>query len=45
MNEPILLGGGNKRICPEDGTARPLQLVWSITAGTGMQICTYHVAS
>jgi hypothetical protein len=44
----LLLGGcdvshgGNKRIFPEDGAARPLQLVWSFTAGTGIQICTYH---
>jgi dihydrofolate reductase len=42
--EPILLGGG-KRIFPEDGTARPMQLVKSVTAGTGVQICTYHRAS
>ena len=44
MIEPILLGGG-KRIFPEDGTARPMQLVKSVTAGTGVQICTYHPAS
>jgi dihydrofolate reductase len=44
MIEPILLGGG-KRIFPEDGTARPMQLVRSVTAGTGVQICTYHPAS
>src|SRR5437667_4384143 len=42
--EPILLGGG-KRIFPEDGVARPLQLVTSVTAGTGAQICTYRPAS
>jgi len=41
--EPIVLGGG-KRIFPEDGTARPMQLVKSVTAGTGVQICTYHPA-
>ncbi|MQA17729.1 MAG: dihydrofolate reductase, partial [Pseudonocardiaceae bacterium] len=41
MIEPILLGGG-KRIFPEDGTARPMQLVECVTAGTGVQICTYH---
>jgi dihydrofolate reductase len=35
--EPILLGGG-KRIFPEDGVARPLALVVSIRAGTGVQI-------
>ncbi len=43
MIEPILLGGG-KRIFPDDGTARPMQLVNSITTGTGVQICTYHPA-
>jgi dihydrofolate reductase len=41
MVEPILLGGG-KRIFPDDGIARPMQLVKCITAGTGVQICTYH---
>ena len=41
MIEPVLLGGG-KRIFPEDGTARPMQLVTSVTAGTGVQICTYR---
>jgi len=44
MIEPILLGGG-KRIFPEDGTARPMQLVKWITAGTGVQICTYRPSS
>ena len=43
MIEPILLGGG-KRIFPEDGAARPMQLVKSITAGTGVQVCTYQPA-
>ena len=43
MIEPILLGGG-KRIFPDDGTARPLQLVNSVTAATGVQVCTYHPA-
>jgi dihydrofolate reductase len=42
--EPILLGGG-KRIFPDDGTARPMQLVKCVTAGTGVQICTYRPAS
>jgi hypothetical protein len=41
--EPILLGGG-KRIFPEDGVARPLQLASSTTAGTGVHICTYRPA-
>ena len=44
MIEPILLGGG-KRIFPEDGEARPMQLVASITTGTGVQVCTYRPAS
>jgi dihydrofolate reductase len=44
MVEPILLGGG-KRIFPEDGRARPMQLVKSATAATGVQICTYHPVS
>ena len=43
MIEPILLGGG-KRIFSDDGVARPLQLVQSVTAGTGVQVCTYRPA-
>ena len=42
--EPILLGSG-KRLFPEDGTARPMQLVNAVTAGTGVQVCTYRPAS
>ena len=41
MIEPILLGGG-KRIFPDDGTPRPLELVKSVTASTGVQVCTYR---
>ncbi|MEA2370046.1 MAG: hypothetical protein QOH12_440 [Solirubrobacteraceae bacterium] len=41
MIEPILLGGG-KRIFPEDGRARPLELVSTTIAGTGVLICTYR---
>jgi dihydrofolate reductase len=44
MIEPILLGGG-KGIFPEDGQSRPMQLVKSVTAGTGVQVCTYRPAS
>ena len=44
MIEPILLGGG-KSIFPDDGMARPLELVKCVTAGTGVQVCTYHPAS
>jgi dihydrofolate reductase len=43
MIEPILLGGG-KRIFPEDGMARPMQLIKSVTTGTGVQMCTYRPA-
>ena len=44
MIEPILLGGG-KRIFPDDGAARPMQLVKCVTAGTGVQVCTYRPTS
>ena len=44
MIEPILLGGG-KRIFPDDGRARPLELVKVVTAATGVQVCTYRPAS
>jgi dihydrofolate reductase len=44
MIEPIVLGGG-KRIFPEDGIARPLRLVSSVTAVTGVQLCTYQPES
>jgi dihydrofolate reductase len=44
MIEPILLGGG-KRIFPDDGMARPMELVSSVTAGTGVLVCTYRPAS
>jgi dihydrofolate reductase len=44
MIEPVLLGGG-KRIFPADGGARPLELVKSVTAGTGVLVCTYRPAS
>ena len=43
MIEPILLGGG-KRVFPDDGRARPLDLVSTTTAGTGVLICTYRPA-
>jgi dihydrofolate reductase len=41
--EPILLGGG-KRIFPEDGGARQLELVSATPASTGVLICTYRPA-
>jgi dihydrofolate reductase len=43
MIEPILLGGG-KRLFPEDAEARPLELVSTATAGTGVVVCTYRPA-
>ena len=41
MIEPILLGGG-KRIFPDDGQARPLELVSTTTAASGVLICAYR---
>jgi len=43
MIEPLLLGGG-KRIFPQDGRARPLELVSVTTASTGVLVCTYRPA-
>jgi dihydrofolate reductase len=43
MIEPILLGGG-KRLFPDDGVARALQLVSATTTATGVLICTYRPA-
>lgn len=44
MLEPVLLGGG-KRLFPDDGRSRPLELVSTTTSGTGVQICTYRPAA
>ena len=41
--EPITLGGG-KRLFPDDGEARPFELVSAETAATGVQICRYRPA-
>ena len=41
MIEPILLGGG-KRLFPEDGQARTLELVSTATSSTGVLVCTYR---
>ena len=41
MIEPVVLGGG-KRLFPDDGRARPLELVSSSTSGTGVHICAYR---
>ena len=43
MIEPIVLGGG-KRIFPDDGVARPMQLVRGVGTSTGVQVCTYRPA-
>ncbi len=44
MIEPVVLGGG-KRLFPDDGQLRPLELVSSSTTGTGVHICTYRPAA
>jgi dihydrofolate reductase len=44
MIEPIVLGGG-KRLFPDDGTAKPLELVKAVTTKTGVQVCTYWPAA
>ncbi len=41
MIEPVLLGGG-KRVFPNDGRARSLELVSTTTASTGVLLCTYR---
>lgn len=44
MIEPVLLGGG-KRVFPNDGERRPLELVSLTRAATGTLVCTYRPAS
>lgn len=44
MIEPVILGGG-KRLFPDDGAARPLDLVSTVLSKTGVHICTYRRAS
>ena len=44
MIEPILLGGG-KRLFPQDGIARTLELVSTAAASTGVLICKYRPAT
>jgi dihydrofolate reductase len=44
MIEPVILGGG-KTIFPADGTLRPLELVSTVTSGTGVHVCTYRPAA
>ncbi|MDQ3431071.1 MAG: dihydrofolate reductase family protein [Actinomycetota bacterium] len=43
MIEPVLLGGG-KMIFPDDGALRALELVSTVTSGTGVHVCTYQPA-
>jgi dihydrofolate reductase len=43
MIEPIVLGGG-KKLFPDDGKARKLELVSTTTSSTGVQLCTYRPA-
>jgi dihydrofolate reductase len=44
MIEPITLGGG-KTLFPNDGEARPFELISAATAATGVQVCRYRPAS
>ena len=41
MIEPVILGGG-KTIFPDDGELRTLELVSTVTSGTGVHVCTYR---
>jgi dihydrofolate reductase len=43
MIEPVILGGG-KKLFPDDGHARALELVAATTSKTGVHICTYRPA-
>ncbi len=42
MIEPVVLGGG-KSIFPGDGAMRTFELVSTVTAATGTNVCTYRV--
>lgn len=44
MIEPVILGGG-KKLFPEDGSLRDLELVDTSLSGTGVHICTYRSKS
>ena len=41
MIEPVLLGGG-KTIFPDDRALRTLELVSTVSSGTGVQVCIYR---
>jgi dihydrofolate reductase len=44
MIEPVILGAG-KRIFPDDGALRTLELVSATTSGMGVLVCTYRPVS
>ncbi|MFF9319599.1 dihydrofolate reductase family protein [Streptomyces sp. NPDC014735] len=44
MIMPVLLGGG-KTIFPDDGALRTLELVSTVTSGTGVNVCVYRPAA
>ncbi|MGW0396125.1 dihydrofolate reductase family protein [Streptomyces sp. NPDC003042] len=44
MIMPVILGGG-KTIFPDDGGLRKLELVSTVTSGTGVNVCTYRQAT
>ncbi|MEU3651981.1 dihydrofolate reductase family protein [Streptomyces sp. NPDC032161] len=44
MIMPVLLGGG-KTIFPDDGALRTLELVSTVTSGTGVNVCVYRPAT
>jgi dihydrofolate reductase len=44
MIEPVILGGG-KSIFPDDGAKHTLELVSTVTSGTGVHVCTYRPAA
>jgi dihydrofolate reductase len=44
MIEPVVLGGG-KRLFPDDGVARKLELVRQAVTSTGVHVCTYRVTT
>jgi dihydrofolate reductase len=41
---PVILGGG-KTIFPGDGMLRTLELVSTVTSGTGVNVCTYRAVA
>ena len=41
MIEPVILGGG-KSIFPDDGSLQTLELVSTVTSGTGVHVSTYR---